>query len=203
MAKRSWANQLTMRCTFQYAALSKRPAPRRDGGGRPPGHLFQSVSAGVHRLYEDQPAKNEAMATTPHGGQAAQHARHKTREVGEGHHHAQRHLQRGYEAKNGRRKSTLRLSPFSVDLQGLDGLGVNSEYVTSNSIAQEATLCLACGRCARTRRTPGRPGVSLEKCPDAGAANCVGVTRTLPWYSHALHKSHRHLHPKRTHPYHG
>ena len=63
-------------------------APRRDRGGRPPGHLFQGVSPGVHRLHEDQPAKNEAMAATPHGGQAAKHHRHKTRQVGEGHHHA-------------------------------------------------------------------------------------------------------------------
>src|SRR6266853_389291 len=75
-------------------------APRRDRGGRPPGHLFQGMAPGVHRLSEDQPAKNEAMATTPYGGQAAQHPRHKTREVGEGHHHAPRHLQRGYEAKS-------------------------------------------------------------------------------------------------------
>jgi len=38
---------------------------------------------------------------------------------------------------------------------------------------------------------------------DADAANCATATRTLPWYSHALHKSHRHLHRERTHPYHG
>jgi hypothetical protein len=52
------------------------------------------------------------MATTPHGGHTAKHHRHKTREVGEGHHHAQRSLQRGYREKSGGWKSLLRLYTF-------------------------------------------------------------------------------------------
>jgi hypothetical protein len=63
-------------------------APGGDGGWRPLGHLFQRFSPRVHGLHKDQPAEEEAMATAPHGGHAAKHHGHKTREVGEGHHHA-------------------------------------------------------------------------------------------------------------------
>ena len=52
--------------------------------------------------------------TTPHGGvYPAKHHRHKTREVGEGHHHAQRSLQRWIQGKKRRMKiSTAAFTPF-------------------------------------------------------------------------------------------
>jgi hypothetical protein len=34
------------------------------------------------------------MAAMPHSGDTAKHNRHKARQIGEGHHHAQQHLQR-------------------------------------------------------------------------------------------------------------
>ena len=65
------------------------------------------------------------MATTPHGGHTAQHHRHKTREVGEGHHHVQRSLHRrdsgGTEKKADDGNSCFAFTPFSFDSQGLDG----------------------------------------------------------------------------------
>src|SRR6267143_5427083 len=69
--------------------------------------------------------------------------------------------------------------------------------------AHPATLYPACARCERTRRSPGRAGVSLEKYPDADEANCATATRSPPSYSHALHKTRRHLHRGRIHPVHG
>jgi hypothetical protein len=63
---------------------------------------------------------------------------------------------------------------------------------------QEATLCLACGRCAQTRRIPGTAGVSLGKCPDAGATNCARATSILPSYAHGRHTRRRHRHRART-----
>src|SRR5262249_48537411 len=69
--------------------------------------------------------------------------------------------------------------------------------------ALPATLCLAFARCARTRKTPGRAGVSLVRCPDGDAANCATATKTLPWYAHALHTTRRHLPRGRIRPVHG
>jgi hypothetical protein len=71
-------------------------------------------------------------------------------------------------------------------------------FETSSSMSEASSLCLACEHCERTRKTRDRAGVSLVICPDAAEANCVGMTKTLPWYSHALHKSHRHLHLEQT-----
>jgi hypothetical protein len=89
-------------------------APRRARGGRPPGPLGPGVSPGGPRLPQDQPAAKEAMATTPHGGQAAQHPGHTTREGGEGHHPTQRHLQRGDEAQSRRWQAALRLDTLQL-----------------------------------------------------------------------------------------
>jgi hypothetical protein len=80
-------------------------APRGDGGGCPLGHLGQSFAPRVHGWHEDEPAEDEVMATTPH-------KHDKTREVSEGHQHAQRHLQRGHSEKSGRWESLLRLYTF-------------------------------------------------------------------------------------------
>ena len=77
-------------------------APRGDGGGRPLGHLFQGFSPRVHGLHEDQPAEDEAMTTTPHGGHATKYQRRETREVGEDHHHMQRSLRREGRENSGR-----------------------------------------------------------------------------------------------------
>jgi hypothetical protein len=52
--------------------------------------------------------------------------------------------------------------------------------------------------CTNSKRNRGTTGVSLVRCPDAGAADCVRATRSLPSYSHALHTSRRHLHRERT-----
>jgi hypothetical protein len=103
---------------FEQAAK----APGGDGGWRPSRHLFQGFSSRMHRLHEDQPAEQEAMAPAPHRGHAAKDQSHKTREVGEGHHHAQRHLQRGDREKADDGNPYFAFTPFCVDLQGLDGL---------------------------------------------------------------------------------
>src|SRR2546428_12698266 len=50
---------------------------------------------------------------------------------------------------------------------------------------------------------PGKAAVSLVQYPDADEANCVTETKSLPWYSHALHKSRRHLHLGRIRLVHG
>src|SRR5499425_2606300 len=47
--------------------------------------------------------------------------------------------------------------------------------------------CLACGRCVQTRRTRGRAGVSLGKCPDAGEASCTRATSYSRWTDHSVH----------------
>src|SRR5439155_16860927 len=98
-------------------------APGCDAGGGPSGHLFQGVSPRVHRLHEDEPAEDEAMATAPHGGHTAKHQSHETREVGEGHYHAQRSLHRGPKKKADNGNPYGACTPFSFDLQELDGLG--------------------------------------------------------------------------------
>src|SRR5262245_13905260 len=48
-------------------------------------------------------------------------------------------------------------------------------------------LCLACGRCAQTRRNPDKTGVSLGKCPDADAASSVRATSYSRWTDHSVH----------------
>ena len=50
-----------------------------------------------------------------------------------------------------------------------------------------ATLYPACARCARTRKSRGRAGVSLGKCPDAGEANCATKTSYSRWTDHSIH----------------
>jgi hypothetical protein len=74
-----------------------------DGSRRPPGHLFQRFSSRVHGLYEDEPAEDETMAPAPHGRHATKHDSHKAREVSEGHHHVQLHLQREEQLPDRRR----------------------------------------------------------------------------------------------------
>jgi hypothetical protein len=54
----------------------------------------------VHGLHDDQPAEDEAMTTTPHGGHATKHHRPHTRKGGEGPHHEESHLQRRSRAKS-------------------------------------------------------------------------------------------------------
>ena len=67
-------------------------APGGDGGGRPPGHLFQGLASGRDGLHEDEPAEDETMATAPHRGHAAKDQGHKARQIGEGDEHVQRHF---------------------------------------------------------------------------------------------------------------
>jgi hypothetical protein len=63
---------------------------------------------------------------------------------------------------------------------------------------QEATLCLACGRCTHTRSIPGTAGVALGYCPEAGATNCARATSILPSYAPGRHTRRRPRHRART-----
>src|SRR2546427_10285385 len=93
---------------FEHASK----APGGDGGGRPPGHLFQGLAPGGDGLHEDEPAAYETMATAPHRGHAAKDHGHKARQRGESDHHAQRHFHRGYREKSRRWASSCRLYTF-------------------------------------------------------------------------------------------
>src|SRR5262249_269495 len=48
-------------------------------------------------------------------------------------------------------------------------------------------LCLACGRCAQTRKNPGTVGVSLVRYPDADEASCATETSYSRWTDHSIH----------------
>src|SRR5215468_7841355 len=48
-------------------------------------------------------------------------------------------------------------------------------------------LCLVCGHCAQTRRTPGTAGVSLVRYPDADEASCATETSYSRWTDHSIH----------------
>ena len=48
--------------------------------------------------------------------------------------------------------------------------------------------------CARTQRNPGSKASVLAKSPDAGATKSATMTKSLPWYSHALRRNHLDLH---------
>src|SRR5438094_3574393 len=63
------------------------------------------------------------LAKYTHGGHTAKHQSHETREVGEGHYHAQRSLHRGPKKKADNGNPYCACTPFSFDLQELDGLG--------------------------------------------------------------------------------
>ncbi len=69
-------------------------APGGEGGGCPPGHLFQGLAPGRDGLHEDEPAEDETMTTAPHRGHAAKDHGHKARQIGEGDQHVQSPLQR-------------------------------------------------------------------------------------------------------------
>jgi hypothetical protein len=61
---------------FEQAAK----APGGDGGGGPPGHLFQGLAPGRDGLHEDEPTEDKTMATAPHRGHAAKDHGHKARQ---------------------------------------------------------------------------------------------------------------------------
>ena len=94
-------------------------APRGDARWRPPGHLFQGMSPRVHGLHEHQPAEDEAMPTAPHRGHAAKDQGHKPREVGKGHQHTQRHLQRRENENSERWNATSPLHLSALICKGL------------------------------------------------------------------------------------
>jgi hypothetical protein len=94
---------------FEQAA----EAPSRDGGGRPPGHLFQSLAPGRDGLHADEPAEDETRATAPHRGHAAQDQGHKARQRGEGDQHMQSPLQRRKRENSCRGMFSCRLYTFS------------------------------------------------------------------------------------------
>src|SRR5918994_71138 len=89
---------------------------------------------------------------------------------------------------------TLPLSENKATLNTNALIGIRGLLQRAAQGAHPATLGLAVARCARTRKSRDQAAVSLGKCLDAVAANCAVATKILPWCSHALHKSRRHLH---------
>ena len=67
------------------------------------------------------------MAPAPHGGHAAKHDSHKSRKVGEGHHHTQCHLQR----RDQRKKQTMEIFTASLHLSALICKGLTVQRVNS------------------------------------------------------------------------
>src|SRR6056297_282421 len=65
------------------------------------------------------------------------------------------------------------------------------------------TPCPVYRRYEQTQKNPGRKGAFLVRYHDVAAANFLKGTRNLPWYSHALRKSHPHRHPWHILPLHG
>jgi hypothetical protein len=69
------------------------------------------------------------MAPAPHEGHAAQDQGHKPREVGAGHHHAQRYPQKRWRENRGQGNTASPLHLFSLICKGLTVQGVNSECI--------------------------------------------------------------------------
>jgi hypothetical protein len=87
-------------------------APRRDGGWRPRGHLFQRLAPGRDGLHKDEPAEYETMATAPYRGHAAKDHGDKARQIGEGDQHVQSPLQRREREKSCQWQFSCRLYTF-------------------------------------------------------------------------------------------
>ena len=98
-------------------------APRRDDGGRPPGHLFQGLAPWRDGLHKDEPAAYKPMATAPYRGHAAKDQGDKARQIGEGDQHVQSPLQRRGEKKAANGSSHVAFTPFAIDLQAVYSLG--------------------------------------------------------------------------------
>jgi hypothetical protein len=82
-------------------------------------------------------------------------------------------------------------------------VGFRGSYVTESSMSAGSNALPRFLRLCTNSKKPRYRGSFSWTCPDAGAANSKRATGSLPWYSHALHKSHRHRHPGRTRPVHG
>jgi len=83
---------------------------------------------------------------------------------------------------------------FLFSVFGARSYWIPGSYVTSNSMSAGSNALPRLRTLCTNSKNPRYSGSFSWEMPRCGRTNSARATRSLPSYSHGLHKSHRHLH---------